>query len=200
LGARAQQLLSEGGHSANDATLRRVAMTLSGLAAVGSFEPDAPGALSKDRDPPGFEAFGMAGASEEQDQAEPAAREQPAPRVAEHAAKHNGKTRSTRASEHQRQAEAAQHKREAEAEAAKRKRQAEAEAAERKREAEAQAKRQAQRKQLEGEVRDAKAELAEREHERDRVAKQLASAEREVERARESVAAAQTALETARDS
>src|SRR4051812_45498551 len=31
LAARAQQLLSEGGHSTNDATLRRVTMTLSGL-------------------------------------------------------------------------------------------------------------------------------------------------------------------------
>ncbi|HEY3254925.1 MAG TPA: hypothetical protein VGJ91_13285 [Polyangiaceae bacterium] len=173
LGARAQQLLSEAGHSANDATLRRVAMTLSGLAAVGSFEPDAPGALSKDRDPPGFEAFGIASSSDEPVESEPAV----ANPVSETALP--------------------ERKRQAEAEAAERKRQAEAEAAERKREAEAQAKRQAQRKKWESELREAKAGLAEREHERDRIKKQLATAESEVERARAAVVAAQTALESA---
>src|SRR5262249_46142536 len=45
LRARAGTILSEGGHAANDATLRRVATTLSALAAIGGFEPDAPGAL-----------------------------------------------------------------------------------------------------------------------------------------------------------
>lgn len=44
-------MLSEGGHSANDATLRRVTMTLSALAAAGSFEPDRPGALTKNPEP-----------------------------------------------------------------------------------------------------------------------------------------------------
>jgi hypothetical protein len=159
LGLHAQRLLSEGGHSANDATMRRVTMTLAGLAAAGSFGPDEPGALSKDRDPPGFEAFGIDSSSSDHVQSEPAAREQ------------------------------------AEAAALERKREAEAAALERKREAEAQAKREAQRKNLEGELRDAKAELADREQERDRVAKQLALAEREVERARAGVAAAQADLE-----
>ncbi|HEY3668322.1 MAG TPA: hypothetical protein VGL19_20105 [Polyangiaceae bacterium] len=60
LSARAQKLLSAGGHAVSEGTLRRVSMTLSGLAAVGSFEPEQPGTLSKDRDPPGFEAFGGA--------------------------------------------------------------------------------------------------------------------------------------------
>src|SRR5882724_1587592 len=58
LGARAEQLLRAGGHATSEATLRRVAMTLSGLAAAGSFDPEPAGALTKDRDPPGFEAFG----------------------------------------------------------------------------------------------------------------------------------------------
>jgi hypothetical protein len=71
LGARAQKLLSARGHAASEATLRRVSMTLSGLAAVGSFEPEHAGALSKDRDPPGFEAFGSATFAE---RAEPEAR------------------------------------------------------------------------------------------------------------------------------
>ena len=204
LGARAQQLLSEGGHGANDATLRRVAMTLSGLAAAGGFEPDTPGALSKDRDPPGFEAFGIASSSEQPVELEPAPREKPAPH--ETAPRATGKhrdaagakhDREASAAEHKREAKAAaaQHKREAEAAAAERKREAEAAAAERKREAEARAKRAAERKKLESALRDAKAELAQREHERDRIAKQLASAEREVERAREGVDAAQSKLD-----
>ena len=64
----AQKLLTEGGHAASEATLRRIAMTLSGLAAAGGFDPEPPGALSKDRDPPGFEAFGIESSSD----AEPA--------------------------------------------------------------------------------------------------------------------------------
>ena len=58
LRTRAAALLAEGGHAATDATLRRVTTTLSALAAAGGFEPEAPGALSADRDPPGFEAMG----------------------------------------------------------------------------------------------------------------------------------------------
>jgi Tfp pilus assembly protein FimV len=58
LGKHAQKLLSESGHAATEATLRRVTMTLSGLAAAGGFDPEPEGALSKDRDPPGFDAFG----------------------------------------------------------------------------------------------------------------------------------------------
>jgi hypothetical protein len=54
---RAAALLSEGGHAATDATLRRVTTTLAALAAAGGFEPEPPGALSADRDPPGFEAL-----------------------------------------------------------------------------------------------------------------------------------------------
>jgi uncharacterized membrane protein YdfJ with MMPL/SSD domain len=41
--------------------LRRVTQTLSALAATGGFDPDPPGALSADRDPPGFEAVGIGG-------------------------------------------------------------------------------------------------------------------------------------------
>jgi DNA repair exonuclease SbcCD ATPase subunit len=60
LNKRAQQLLGEHGHAASEATLRRVAMTLAALAAAGSFDPEPAGALTKDRDPPGFDAFGSA--------------------------------------------------------------------------------------------------------------------------------------------
>lgn len=53
----ARRLLTEAGHPANEATLRRSMTTLSALAAAGGFDPDRPGALQSDRDPPGFEAL-----------------------------------------------------------------------------------------------------------------------------------------------
>jgi hypothetical protein len=53
---RASELLSTDGRSPNEAILRRVSTTLAALAAGGGFAPDPPGALSADRDPPGFEA------------------------------------------------------------------------------------------------------------------------------------------------
>jgi hypothetical protein len=61
----AARLLQESGSAASDGTLRRVATTLSAVAATGGFEPDAPGALSADRDPPGFEALGFGAAATE---------------------------------------------------------------------------------------------------------------------------------------
>jgi hypothetical protein len=59
--SKAAAILEEAGHSASEATLRKVSATLSALAAAGGFAPDPPGALRSDRDPPGFEA--MAGAA-----------------------------------------------------------------------------------------------------------------------------------------
>lgn len=53
---RATELLSGAGHATTEGTLRRVTTTLAALAATGSFEPDAPGTLRFDRDPPGFGA------------------------------------------------------------------------------------------------------------------------------------------------
>jgi hypothetical protein len=60
LRAQAADLLRDAGHSANEATQRRIATTLAALSAAGGFEPDLPGALSTDRDPPGFDAGQMA--------------------------------------------------------------------------------------------------------------------------------------------
>jgi hypothetical protein len=59
LRARAAKILSEAGNAANENTLRRVATTLSAIAAHGGFGPDPDGALTDDRDPPGFEAAGI---------------------------------------------------------------------------------------------------------------------------------------------
>ena len=52
---RAGDILREGGHAASPAMLRRVATTLQALSAIGSFDPDPPGQLVQDRDPPGFD-------------------------------------------------------------------------------------------------------------------------------------------------
>ena len=57
LRARAAALLENDGHAASEATLRRVTTTLSAIAAVGGFDPDPPGMLPDDRDPPGFETM-----------------------------------------------------------------------------------------------------------------------------------------------
>jgi hypothetical protein len=59
LRAQAANMLADAEHGAIDATLRRVTQTLSALAATGGWDPDLPGALSADRDPPGFEAIGI---------------------------------------------------------------------------------------------------------------------------------------------
>jgi hypothetical protein len=62
--SRAAKLLTEAGHSASEATLRKVNANLSALAAKGGFAPDPPGALRGDRDPPGFESMLEAAAPE----------------------------------------------------------------------------------------------------------------------------------------
>jgi hypothetical protein len=59
LRAEATRILTAAEHAATEATLRKVTQTLAALAATGSWEPDAPGALAADRDPPGFEAVGI---------------------------------------------------------------------------------------------------------------------------------------------
>lgn len=56
---RAAAILEDANHNANEATLRRITTTLSAIAATGGFDPDAPGTLAEDRDPPGFEAVGI---------------------------------------------------------------------------------------------------------------------------------------------
>ncbi len=80
---RAATILEDSGHTANEATLRRVATTLSALSATGSFEPDLPGTLAADRDPPGFEAAVMP-IVEDEEAAEPST---PAPHARREPAK-----------------------------------------------------------------------------------------------------------------
>lgn len=52
--------LRDAGHSANEATLRKVSASLAAIAAAGGFDPDPPGALRTDRDPPGFGEMDLA--------------------------------------------------------------------------------------------------------------------------------------------
>lgn len=58
LRAKAAEILKSDGHAASEGTLHRVQTTLQALSAIGGFEPDAPGRLVEDRDPPGFEVLG----------------------------------------------------------------------------------------------------------------------------------------------
>jgi hypothetical protein len=163
--ALAEKQLTEGGHAATEATLRRVSMTLSGLAAAGGFEPEAAGALTKDRDPPGFEAFGMASLGD----ATPPAAEAP----------HGNERRP----------QAARERKDLAAERSR-----EAEAAQKKRIREARAKSEADRRRLEAALRAAKAELLAREYDQQKAAAELAAAARELERARSALEAAEGAL------
>ena len=179
LTARARQLLAEHEHGGSEATLRRITMTLSALAALGSWDAEAPGMLSKDLDPPGFEAFGMAAET-------PSAVERhPSNSKPAHDDTH-GKLRK--------QSEAKE-KLHAEAEAKRaREREREAAAAEKKRIAERRAQHAAQKLALQSELSSAKKALAEHEQSRDRAARALAAAEHEVEKSQAKVAAAETRL------
>ena len=132
LRGRAATILTESGHGATDATLRKVTTTLSALAANGGFDPDLPGALSADREPPGFEAFGFAAAA--------SGAEEPA------AARPAKKREAQVPSDAERKAEEERRRKEEERRAAE-------EAREKKRE---------ERRRLEDEIRAAKAELEQR--------------------------------------
>lgn len=168
--AHAQRLLGASGHTAQDALLRRIATTLSGLAASGGFAPDAPGTLSKDRDPPGFEAFG---AAEFAEKSSAPAIEPRAPDRAAHPREQAVRAREQAASEQKAR---------------------EQKAREQKAAAEAQAKRHAERRELEAQLREAKAKLGKLDHERARLARALSEAESEAQRAEQAVSALQAKL------
>jgi hypothetical protein len=53
----AASVLTGDDHAASPATLQRVATTLQALSALGTWEPDRPGRLLGDRDPPGFDVM-----------------------------------------------------------------------------------------------------------------------------------------------
>lgn len=168
LRAEAAKILTSAEHAATEATLRRVTQTLSALAASGGWDPDPPGALSADREPPGFEAIGVSNMIPL-----PALREEPAPGPeARHARPHD-------AARARRDAAESQRRREREVAAAR------AEAAADLRRAETErARAAAERHRIEAALRTAKGDVTQREREVVRLERDLAAARNMVTQAR----------------
>ena len=162
LRARAETLLGAAGHAVTEATLRRILTDLSALAAVGSFDPDPPGALAGDREPPGFDVLGMG-----------------VPQAVERAAgpKHPSADRS----------ELTDAKRRKETDAARARQERERIELER-RKAEEERARKRERERLEKALRSAKAELKFRTEQVERLESELAQAEKTVAQARAELA------------
>lgn len=155
---RATAILEDAGNNANEATLRRITTTLSAIAASGSFEPDAPGTLSTDRDPPGFEAIGIP--SEPPDHhARPAPKKRP---------EKSGKDELAELRD-------------------KREAQREREQAEKKAAEEAKKRKAADKHRLEAALRQAKLDLHDRERDVKQLEKELRAATDKMERAQERV-------------
>jgi DNA repair exonuclease SbcCD ATPase subunit len=167
LRARAARMLADAGHGATEGTLRKVTQSLSALAASGGWNPDPPGAISEDRDPPGFEAIGIGNATSDEAEVGPEKPAKPEPKREKHAAKH--------AEEHKpsRDELAEARKRKEAAEAAAR----EQAAAERKRLEQERARIKAEKHRLEAALRTAKGEITAQERDVEKLRKQLAEAE-----------------------
>jgi hypothetical protein len=160
---RAETLLVAAGHAATEATLRRIMTDLSALAAVGSFDPDPPGALAGDRDPPGFDLIGLAAP-------------EPVPRANDHV--HPNADRRELAHAKQRKETDAAHARQERERLEHERRKAEAE----------RARKRAERERLEVALRSAKSELKARTQQVDRLQSELAEAEKTVAKARTNLA------------
>lgn len=158
---RAATILEDAGHAATEATLRRVTTTLAALSASGGFDPDPPGALAADRDPPGFEAIGI-----------PSTPLEPAPTKPAHHGKHE--LDEARAAHARHSAE--------EAEARRRE-----EMAEKRRAEEERKRRRAERHRVEAALRTAEGELVTRERAVDKLEKQLDEAREAVESAKQTI-------------
>jgi len=166
---RAQALLAEAGHAATESTLRRVTTTLAALAASGGFDPDPAGALSADRDPPGFEAVGIT-----------------APAMIERHTKKDDDKPARAKPDRADEAETSEGE-----DAAEAKRRADREnrelaeaAAERRREEQAEAKRLAELRGVESSISSAKSELERKQKDLDRLRKAVEQAESAVEKSR----------------
>jgi hypothetical protein len=169
LRARAAQILTDAEHGATEATLRRITQTLAALAASGSWDPDPPGALSADRDPPGFEAVGISLAPPPPAETKPEVKHD---EVAAARERRDAKAAASEAAEARRRKELD--------EAAER-----AEEAARLRRAEAdRAKAAAERHRYEAALRTAKGDVAQREREVARLEKDLTAARDMVDQAK----------------
>jgi hypothetical protein len=180
LRAQASQILGEAQHGTSEATLRRVTQTLSALAAAGDWSPDAPGALTADRDPPGFEAIGISNVIPFPVQPRPEA----APGGQRHAGEaETGEAAGAAADERQRRdADEARRRRDRDAAAAR------AEAAAELRRAEVErARAAAERHRLEAALRTARGDVSQREREVVKLERDLAYARTMVDQARDVV-------------
>ncbi|MDB4956575.1 MAG: hypothetical protein JWO36_4144 [Myxococcales bacterium] len=184
---RAAAMLGDAGHAATESTLRRVTQTLSALAANGGFEPDLPGTLAEDRDPPGFEAIGIS-----------SGKPKPVPEKHEPPAKHTRKSSETHGAHDghakkssetygahdelkaAREAAAAKAKQREHEQAAKRAQ----ELAEKKREEQVRVQKAAERHRIEAALRTAEGEVASRERQVAALKKQLRDAEHAVDTAK----------------
>lgn len=174
---RAAAMLGDAGHAATESTLRRVTQTLAALAANRGFDPDLPGTLAADRDPPGFEAIGIG-------EAPP-----PAPKKA-HVTAPSKKAHEPAAPKHAKEShDELKAARESAAAKAKQREQEEAarraeELAEKKREELARAQRKAKHHRIEAALRTAEGDVDARERHVASLKKQLRDAELAVESAK----------------
>lgn len=170
LRTRAATILTDAGHSATESTLRRISTTLSAIAAIGNFDPDQPGALTEDRDPPGFEAAGIPGlaASVSPPRAKPQAND---PADADAGSQDDDKPSKQEAADARRRIDAVAATERAEA------------AAERRRAEEAKAKKLAERHRHEAALRTAKGDVERRQRDVDRLRTAVGSAEAALEKA-----------------
>ena len=182
LRVQAMNILTDAGHGTTEATLRRVTLTLSALAAAGGWDPDLPGALSADRDPPGFEALGAGNVIALPVTPAAAPAPTPAAKPLAPALPETGEAPGTEPDDgaaQERRLAAEARARELAAAAAR----AEAAAALRRAEAE-RAKVAAERHRLEAALRTAQGDVAQREREVTRLERDLAAARGMVEQAR----------------
>ena len=183
---RADSMLEDAGHAATESTLRRVTQTLAALAASGGFDPDLPGTLAADRDPPGFEAIGIGEAAAPVAKTPTALPAKRPPAAAAH--KHHGQAKHPIAHE----LDAVDELKAAREAAAEKARQREAEQAaqraqkiaEKKREEHARAQQKAERHRLEAALRTADGEVASRERAVAALKQQLHDAEHAVDTAK----------------
>jgi hypothetical protein len=161
---RAAAILTDAGNAAAEGTLRRIQTTLSAIAATGSFDPDPPGALGDDRDPPGFEAAGIPGLAASVPAAKP-----------DEVVDDGAQTEKADA-EAKRRADAEEKAEQATA------------AAERRKAEQAEARRVAERHRHEAALRTARGEVERRERELERLRKAVEEAEAAVEKSKGIVA------------
>ncbi len=182
--ARAAEILKEAGHGASEGTLRRVSANLAALAAAGSFEPDLPGALTHDRDPPGFDVLAFGASPGDTNAATHAPGSTHATASKHTAAKSRAEGAAPPRHPGTADADGAQREREAAARAKAEAARAKAEAeAERRRAAEEQARVRSERRRLESALRAVKADVERLTHERKRLQSELKETETELERA-----------------